>query len=90
MLQCKAVGHDWEDIEATRAPEFGFYLQLRCTGCGTKRYDIVNRWGELLSRSYQYPEGYKEIEKYTKAQWRMMMLKGLTKGQRAVKGKLTG
>ena len=38
---------------------FGVLMTFRCELCGTVRYDNVQRMtGELLARSYDYPEWY--------------------------------
>lgn len=54
-IRCSVLGHAWDQIPNTRAPEFGVLLSFRCirNGCDRGREDIVNRFnGELLSRRY--------------------------------------
>lgn len=58
--ECHAYGHSWFDVDADRPPSFGFYIWVQCERCTTIRKDTVNHVGELLARSYDYPDGYKE------------------------------
>lgn len=58
--ECRHLGHSWDDIPVTQRPPWGVYLWLRCERCTTERHDIINQFsGELMSRKYHYPEGYK-------------------------------
>lgn len=58
--RCRAFGHSWEEIPAARKPEFGVYVWLRCTRCTMERHDIINPFnGDLLSRAYDAPDGYR-------------------------------
>jgi len=63
MLRCKALrGHAWEAIasDADYGPDIP--LSLRCVVCGTIRIDLLDRrTGDLLSRRYDYPDGYREL-----------------------------
>lgn len=67
MLQrnCRALRHAWEIGNAP--PHFkkdGLFvlsshvLHLRCISCGAIRSDGLNRYGGLVARRYQYPDGY--------------------------------
>lgn len=58
--ECHAYGHSWYDVDADKPPAFGYYIWVRCERCTTIRMDTVNHVGELLARSYVYPDGYKE------------------------------
>lgn len=55
---CHTYGHAWFEIDADKPPEFGFYSWLKCERCDTIRKDVVNHTGEIMSRSYAYPDGY--------------------------------
>lgn len=79
--RCRAFGHLWDPTEATRKPEFGYYVNVRCTECGTVRRDIVNLFGELLSRGYTYPIGYKETL-LSRKEHRQRFLTRITKKKR--------
>lgn len=58
-LQCRLLGHQWNIIPNRRKPQFGDMLSLGCARCDSVREDIVSRrYGELLARNYDYPEGY--------------------------------
>ena len=67
--RCRALGHAWYETEADRTPPFGFYFWTACESCGTIRKDIRNRWGDLLARSYEYPDDYKDTEGHTRQDW---------------------
>lgn len=56
---CRAIGHAWFEVPTDWVPQLGVGFTLRCERCGAERRDTVHRdWGELVSRSYVYPEGY--------------------------------
>lgn len=59
--ECRHLGHSWDDIPVTKKPPFGVYLWFRCVRCTTERHDIIQGHsnGDLLSRKYHYPDGYK-------------------------------
>lgn len=73
--QCRTFGHAWYEQDATRAPLFGYYMWLQCERCDTIRKDIVDLRGDLSSRHYQYPNGYKASEKLAKSEYRMRTLR---------------
>jgi hypothetical protein len=60
MVTCQTIGHCWYPIDADRRPAFGWLWSLRCDRCGTVRDDLVDHRGDLLSRGYRYPEGYRD------------------------------
>lgn len=69
------VRHAWDHIPAdgSRRPQFGTLALFRCIRCGTERHDIFSRaTGELLHRSYRWPEGYKDVDRRTSAEWRAL------------------
>lgn len=56
---CRSFGHAWRRAWTVEREPGGVALILRCTGCPTERRDLyAPRSGELLARSYTYPEGY--------------------------------
>lgn len=67
--RCRALGHAWYEVDADRPPPFGFYFWTKCESCDTMRKDIRTRWGDLLSRSYEYEEDYKDTEQHTRGDW---------------------
>lgn len=74
FLRCKAIGHALYDIEASRAPSFGYLMLYRCERCGTVRHDIVDRHGTLAARWYDHPDGYREVDRLTRAEYRALLL----------------
>jgi hypothetical protein len=67
--------HDWVETEAERNPKGGgWYLNMRCSNCGTLRIQIVDRFGNVERGSYKYPEGYKDNDGWTRSQWRVQYL----------------
>lgn len=60
-VQCRLLGHAWENfIPFGNARKLtGYGLTLRCTRCGTERFDEVNNLGGLDRRRYDYPEDYR-------------------------------
>lgn len=60
-LLCRLVGHQWERVLPDRAPPFGRIVSWQCKRCLTLRDDIIApATGDLLARTYRYPEGYKQ------------------------------
>jgi hypothetical protein len=66
-VYCRALLHAWDEIPYDgNAPTHWrsnlrsvSIVQLRCTRCGTQRYDIwSNITGEVIERKYATPEGY--------------------------------
>lgn len=91
FLMCRrsVLGHPWEhyqDGEKGR-PSFGVLFSLRCTRCGTRRHDIRGYRGELLSRSYDYPEDYKLSGQVSSEELWVEVLVRLEDGRLAVKAK---
>lgn len=72
--QCRTFGHAWYEVDGEYAPLFGYLFSLRCERCGTTRNDIINERGELGSRNYRHPDGYKESEKLTRAEYRVRLI----------------
>lgn len=60
FLTCRTLGHAWDPIPADApSKRGGDPWWLRCVRCSTERHDDLN-WmtGELVGRSYVYPDGY--------------------------------
>ena len=71
FVQCHALQHRWEPIPVTTPPSFGAAIDLRCETCHTVRRDIFSRiTGQMLGRSYDYPEDYHDYQRHDKAWWR--------------------
>ena len=68
------IRHRWEHVPHTVAqrPKFGALALFRCETCGSERRDIYSRTtGQLLSRAYRHPEGYK-TKRRSAAAWRLI------------------
>lgn len=74
--RCRALGHAWDDIEAERAPAYGYLMLFRCDRCTTMRRDLVDRYGVLIpgGRSYKYPDGYRDAEHVERSEYRRRLL----------------
>lgn len=59
-LRCRHRGHAWDDIPVTEKRTANAVIWFRCERCASERHDEINRFnGELISRKYIYPTGYK-------------------------------
>ena len=65
---CRAFGHAWSPIttaynapvaKRVKAGKQAWNIDVQCDRCTTKRHDLVSSSGELATRRYVYPEGYK-------------------------------
>lgn len=56
-VHCRDYGHSWAPHSAQRIGK-GFDQILRCTRCQTHRHRVLDRFGEVITNSYQYAEGY--------------------------------
>lgn len=65
---CKGpIKHRWDLVVASpdQRPRFGTLALFRCDNCGTYRRDIFSRiTGDLLSRGYDYPPGYRDAGRF--------------------------
>lgn len=78
-VRCRSLGHAWDPIPVTKPPPWGVALDLRCEHCATVRRDIVSPTrGEVLSRSYSHPDGYKDAEHHSRGDWRAMFVSTLS------------
>lgn len=58
MLECRELGHAWRPHTARwNEAERVYDRTLKCR-CGTFRIETLSRRGEIISRRYEYPEGY--------------------------------
>ena len=74
---CRTFGHSWVSIEAKTNPAIGWYMVARCERCGTVRNDIVNRYGVVERRRYEYPDSYKDTDHWSRSDWRIQFLRRL-------------
>lgn len=70
FLICRERGHTWDEIypeewgPGVRPAPFGWLRLFECMRCEAIRRVIVDTRGEIASRSYRYPEGFK-LQDYT-------------------------
>lgn len=66
VLLCRTYGHSWSEEKTKLEPDGitylpGFRLRLRCDRCKKRREDVISEnTGDLLSRSYTEPKGWKK------------------------------
>lgn len=74
FTECR-LNHRWvrSDIPR-RTPSWGYLISYECEGCGAIRNDTINDRGELSTRQYVYPEGYKLEQGLVKAQFRVHLI----------------
>lgn len=58
QLQCRDFGHNWSHHKAARRSDGGFDRTLLCRQCGTRRVQILDRYGRVEASHYGYAEGY--------------------------------
>lgn len=78
-LRCRSFGHAWDDRSGTTNWKamylFGAQVTLRCIRCNTRRRDIWSTAsGQLISRQYEYPDGYKDGATMGRSEWRKAYL----------------
>lgn len=61
FVECRALGHAWKKTQV-RKVSWGFGMSLECTRCGCVRTDTIDSRGEVSTRRYDQPEGYKNPE----------------------------
>lgn len=89
FIRCNTIGHAWFDVPADWSAEFGIPVTLRCERCGTERRESFNRYGDLLTRHYVHPDGYKYAKgsRPTRAEFRIMMvMQQITESKKNRKG----
>ena len=88
-LRCNTLGHAWHDYDSTWNTEMGSPLTLRCERCGTERRDVIGTYGQLVTRSYVYPDRYKYPKgtRPDRAAFRVMLLVQRLQEQRTTRRK---
>lgn len=56
-VHCRDFGHSWVPHTAARVGR-GYEVIVRCTRCDTTRHRVLDRFGEVLTNSYHYADGY--------------------------------
>ena len=90
FVRCNTIGHAWYDYDNSNwTPQFGEPLVLRCERCGSERRDTIGAAGQVITRSYYHPEGYKYSKgtKPSRAEFRLMLLMTQIEEQRAKRRK---
>jgi hypothetical protein len=58
-LDCRSLGHAWQECAPDRPAKFGELHVYQCLRCLGIRDDLIStRYGELLSRGYRHAPGY--------------------------------
>lgn len=57
QLQCRDFGHNWRPHTAARRADGGYDRSLVCR-CRTRRVQVLDQWGRVVSSQYAYPDGY--------------------------------
>ena len=78
FIRCGTLGHAWHDYDTVGwTTTMGVPLTLRCERCGTERRDVIGAYGQLVTRHYAYPQGYKYPrgqKRPDRSQFRIMLL----------------
>lgn len=76
MVMCKTIGHAWDEFTPLmKRSQMGYRLSLLCVRCTTERHDIVSIVdGRLIQREYRYVEGYKLAYKYSRDEFRKVLV----------------
>jgi hypothetical protein len=76
FVRCGTMGHSWFDYDSNWTTRMGTPLTLRCERCGTERRDVIGTYGNLVSRSYAYPDHYRypKGERPTRDEFRVLLL----------------
>jgi hypothetical protein len=58
-LDCRSLGHAWQECEPDRPAKFGELHVYQCLRCLGIRDDLIShQYGEILSRGYRHAPGY--------------------------------
>jgi hypothetical protein len=52
-LQCRELGHNWGRHSARGADDGGFDRVLRCRRCPTRRHQVLDAYGRIVSNAYE-------------------------------------
>lgn len=85
MEKCQRIGHSWDDeVGLPPAPERGkvymwrYRAMKRCERCTTVDVMGLNDKGDVISHSYDWPEGYKHAKddpRPTRSQLRLAFIR---------------
>lgn len=74
FTECR-LNHRWV---RTRVPQrtasWGYLISYECEGCGAIRNDTIDELGNLSTRQYLYPDGYKLEKGLVKAKFRQHLI----------------
>lgn len=86
FADCRDIGHRWEE-KYSNWEENQLVRLCLCDRCGSERYEFFSRTGRMISRRYNYSDGYlladeeiREIGGHLKRYWRAVNV------QRAISG----
>lgn len=86
--ECRLFGHAWHPVPSDWTPEIGSPITVRCERCDMERRDTCTRdTGELMSRRYTYPVGYRipRAETPTRSEFRLWFISAHTTKRRKAK-----
>jgi hypothetical protein len=79
FVECRSLGHQWVP-DNTAKSRFGYTIGLRCLECDTIRVDAIDVFGDVFSRTYRQPKGYKNTSVKGRKAYRLEMLRRRTRG----------
>ena len=87
FLKCqnRMMGHQWDElgvpVRKRRAGYWGNLIDFRCDRCGTIKHVLLNTWGAIEARWYEYPDGYQYAkgERPSNEDLRLQLLKQMRK-----------
>ena len=61
IQECLTLGHFTEEYHESKWQSWGdFTIHIRCVRCGWKKHETWGYCGEVMSRTYERPPGYKQ------------------------------
>lgn len=74
FTECR-LNHRWLRTKVPkRNASWGYLISYECEGCGAIRNDTIDANGNLSTRQYLYPEGYKLEAGLVKAKFRQHLI----------------
>lgn len=68
-VECRTLGHSWDQIPSTRRPTSGILMTFRCVRCTSIREDTLNSLYEVVARRYVKPDDY-HADRRGRSDWR--------------------
>ena len=62
FVKCRSWGHEWDTFAPLRRrASWGTLMSLRCSRCSMERHDTIDANGDVSTRQYKPPPGYKLV-----------------------------